>query len=387
MENRLYKFLHKIVEEIGERLPSSDGERKTANFIINKLKEFGLEPIVQNFKTPKSPYEIFQFVYFVQFLISISFFNFNIYLKIFLIAIQLFIAYFFYREFTFQHTFLFPFFQSFYSKNIIVKFNSNKKSKERIIITAHIDSATASFLFNKRIVKYLPHQIKFTMFSFVFIFLISIISLYYSNWVIKFLYKFFSIFFGIGFIVSFYSEYIAKPTKGANDNGSSVAILLGLAESFSNAKMSDKEVWLVFTGAEEAGCIGIYEFLKSYKEELKDKDIKTYFITLDCTGVGIPTIVRSEGMLKRYKSSQFLLNRIEETASRAGIKYQVKDLPVGYTEMEVAINFGFEAITIGAAFENPKEVPNWHQESDRIEFVNSKTLYNIYKILESYIKS
>ncbi len=187
----------------------------------------------------------------------------------------------------------------------------------------------------------------------------------------------------IGFIITFHSEYIAKPTNGANDNASSIAILLGLAEHFSKKRFNNKEIWLVFTGAEEAGCIGIYEFLKKHKKKI-DKD--TYFIVLDCTGIGIPVFIRSEGMLKKYKSDQHLLNILEQSAKELDIKYQIQDLPVGYTEMEVIKNFGYKTIAIGAASENPNDIPKWHQIDDVIRYIQPYTLLNIFRLVSYTIE-
>lgn len=380
MKNKLFNYVKHLSEDIGPRLTASDGERLASNFIVNNLKSFGYSPIIEKFKTPKSPYEVFQFSYLTAFLISILFLKFNFYIKIFLLLVELFLLYFFYFEFTFKHTPIFSLFKRYYSKNIFVKIPGKNNTEERLIITAHIDSATASILFLPKIVKYLDKQLRFSFLSLIFLLVFSLLSFYFNSILLYILNYSLAVIFIVGFVITFHSEYIAKPTNGANDNASSVAVLLGLAEYFSKNKHNYKELWLVFTGAEEAGCIGIYEFLKKHKNEFDDK---TYFVALDCTGTGIPVLIKSEGMLKKYKSDEKLLQRFKKIADYKKLKVQVQDLPVGYTEMEVPINFGFKAMTIGAAPENPEEVPNWHQITDTIANINPETLTDIYQLLIS----
>jgi len=384
MKNKLYEYVRYLSEGIGHRLTASDNERRAGNYIISQLEELGYTPVIEKFKTPRSPYEVFQFTYLTAFLISFLFFKFNFYLQLFLILIEIFLVYFYYFEFIFLHTPLFKFFKKYDSKNIFVKIPAKDTPDTRIIITAHIDSATASILFLPKFVKYLSKQVKISFFSLVLMLIISIISLFYPLLLFHFILYITGGLFLIGFLITFHSEYIAKPTNGANDNASSVGILLGLAEYFSKKKLKGKEIWLVFTGAEEAGCIGIYEFLKKHKSELS-KD--TFFVVLDCTGIGIPVLLKSEGMLKKYKSDEELLNIFKETAEKTGIKCQTQELPIGYTEMEVIKNFGFKVITIGAAPENPEEVPNWHQITDTVKYIEPQSLENIYKLLIYTIES
>jgi len=378
MKNKLFSYAKYLSEGIGNRLTASDGERKAGNFIVSKLESFGYTPKIEKFKTPKSPYELFQFVYFTGLLIIIFYTRFCLNFQIGLIVLEILLAIFFYLEFNFLHTPLFKFFQTHYSKNIYIKKEAKDKAKNKIVLNAHIDSATASILFLPKFVKYLNKNVKLTLYSLIILPLISILLIHSDFILLKLFFYLIGFEFLIGLIISFHSEYIAKPTSGANDNASSVSILLGLAEHFSNKSLNDKEVWLVFTGAEEAGCVGIYEFMKKHR---KDFDNETFFITLDCTGIGEPVIVKSEGMIRKYKSDEYLLNILKNSAEEEGIKYQIQDLPVGYTEMEVIKNFGFKVVSIGAAPEDPKAVPNWHQKNDTIAYINGGTLETVYRLL------
>ncbi len=96
MKNKLYEYVKYFSEGIGPRLTASDGERRAGNHIVSQLESLGYTPLIEKFKTPKSPYEIYQFVYLTGFLICISFLKFNFYLKLFLILSEIFLILFFY---------------------------------------------------------------------------------------------------------------------------------------------------------------------------------------------------------------------------------------------------------------------------------------------------
>lgn len=191
------------------------------------------------------------------------------------------------------------------------------------------------------------------------------------------------LFFLFSFILSFHAQYIASPSHGANDNASGVAVLLALAEQLASHSLINKEIYLVFTGAEEAGNVGIYEFIKKHNKKFAGNAV---FIALDCAGIGIPTAVRSEGMLKTFKSDEKILRLLQESSKDTGIPIQIKDFPLGYTEMEVPYHFKYPSVTIGAVPEDPETVPHWHQNSDTIGYIQSDTLERTYRLLLDVIQ-
>ena len=57
---------------------------------------------------------------------------------------------------------------------------------------------------------------------------------------------------------------------GAADNASAVACLLGLGAQLRREPLERTEVWLLFSAAEEVGCLGMHAFLDRYGEVLRD---------------------------------------------------------------------------------------------------------------------
>jgi len=150
-------------------------------------------------------------------------------------------------------------------------------------------------------------------------------------------------------------------------------------EYFSKHPLTNITIKGIFTGAEEAGCIGIYEFLKKYKSDVRDTD---YFIVLDCTGIGEPVYLKSEGMLKKYHADHALFYIADYVSRNMDYNAEAINLPVGYTEMEVISNFGFRSLTIGAAPADKKAVPHWHQKTDSIVFIQAETLQKVFNFLK-----
>jgi len=86
----------------------------------------------------------------------------------------------------------------------------------------------------------------------------------------------------------------ALPTPGANDNASAVAAMLTCGEQLLAQLPDDTELWIVGTGAEEVGCRGMAEFLEEHPDWPQDS---TYFVNFECVGGGRLHYIRSEGTL------------------------------------------------------------------------------------------
>src|SRR6185295_20194940 len=67
----------------------------------------------------------------------------------------------------------------------------------------------------------------------------------------------------------------AAATPGANDNASAVASMLTCAEQLHVRLPDDVELWLVGTGAEEVGCVGMHGFLDAHRDWPRES---TFFV-------------------------------------------------------------------------------------------------------------
>ncbi|KAL0249453.1 hypothetical protein GEMRC1_004685 [Eukaryota sp. GEM-RC1] len=99
-------------------------------------------------------------------------------------------------------------------------------------------------------------------------------------------------------------EFCCQLVKGANDNGSGVAVLLNVAKSLAGSNLQHNVEFLA-TGAEESGTCGILEYIS------KNDISNTLFINLDNLGKGNLFVTTSEGILKKYKVNENLLKSVE----------------------------------------------------------------------------
>ncbi|MCP4640162.1 MAG: M28 family peptidase [bacterium] len=103
----------------------------------------------------------------------------------------------------------------------------------------------------------------------------------------------------------------AEHTRGATNNASGVAVLLGLAEQLRERPMETADVWLVATGSTESGLNGIRRLLSL--SHLRRSN--TYVVSLDRLGTGDVRYVTGEGMLTLFRSAPELVKVAREAGA------------------------------------------------------------------------
>jgi len=191
------------------------------------------------------------------------------------------------------------------SRNIIASAGT-KKSKKRVAITAHYDSA--------------PCMVSYKLYLFVrFAFLPALIIVaaivaarvlgVLQGWVI--VWSVLAIVFLPICIGMFISASSRRVSPGADDNASGVAVMLDVARAAAESPPSDTELTFIAFGAEEQGLVGARKFLAS-----KALPGDTFLLNLDGVGVGPHTyVVEGNGILRRRRTSpqlnQVLANSIK----------------------------------------------------------------------------
>jgi len=151
---------------------------------------------------------------------------------------------------------------------------------------------------------------------------------------------------------------------GANDNASAVACLLGIASVISAQPLKHTDVWLVFTGAEEAGCLGAHALLDEYGDQLHE----AYFIDFEMVGRGeLAYITRHSGMsyLSSYAPDAESVALAERAASiNPRIRASGRDA-VMFEEVGALRGRGYKGICL-VGLEADGWPANWHQETDAV---------------------
>lgn len=369
MKEKMISILKELSINIGPRRPTSEAEKKAAYFIEKSLSKEIDGVKVLPFSSLSSFSWPFGFIYLLSALGGIiACMNLSLGIILSLLGLITFIL----------EINSFPLITTLLSwrksQNVVAKIKPLKK-KKCLIITAHYDSSRPALLFHPKMVG--GFRRSFLMMSgAIFIMPLLLLLSYFQNPFMQFLPLVPSIYLLGSILLLIHRELMYKDTPGANDNASGVAVLLGVGEKLGKKGLQETEVYLVATGSEESGTIGMIHFLKDLKEEVKG----AFVINLDNLGTGELKYTTGEGMLKIYPSSKELITFMEEINQEKGygIKKGVNTLMT--TDAIPAMARGFKAISLRAEDEQGL-LPNWHWPTDTWEKVEEKNLLLAFEVV------
>jgi len=168
-------------------------------------------------------------------------------------------------------------------------------------------------------------------------------------------------------------------TAGANDNASGAATVLALAERLKQHSLRNCEVWIVNNGCEELGCYGINALLERHQSTLKD----AWFLDLDMIGIGVPTLLEKEGLLRPTRPDEALLQTARDVAQKHPDLLGAPDVPIAhsggaYTDSGMVASRGFAGLTIDSqlppSHHTASRMGYWHQSDDRFEHLEGECL-------------
>lgn len=241
----------------------------------------------------------------------------------------------------------------------------------RLVLVAHYDSAKTAFNFSPGQVPYFRVSFLVITASILILPALGLLTLAFpavewARWVavLPTLYLFGSL------LTIVDREWRGRYTRGANDNASGVAAMLGLGEEFSERPLDHTEVWCVATGCEEVGMMGARAFLDKHGHMLKD----AHFIILDNHGAGRVKYTVGEGMLRVLPSDPLLVQIARDVAQRHpewGVTATCHLMMP--TDATPVLGRGFKAIAL-LAFDENGLLPNWHWHTDVVENIDPRCL-------------
>jgi len=107
---------------------------------------------------------------------------------------------------------------------------------------------------------------------------------------------------------------------GANDNLTSVAVLVAIAEALRERPVPGLRVLLVSTGAEEANQEGMLAFGRRHFASLPRET--TTFLALEMLGSGRLTMIEGEGFLRMYDYPEAFRDELAAAAASVGVPLQ-----------------------------------------------------------------
>src|SRR4051812_16254540 len=174
------------------------------------------------------------------------------------------------------------------------------------------------------------------------------------------------------FIVALFGDISRRPpVPGANDNGSGVATVLGLACEVAASRPRALRVLLLSTGSEETMLEGMDAFLRRHRNELDPS--RTLVVCLDMVGWDRLIVREGEGVLRQYPSRPQDVEILLQAARSAGVDVAVARPGPAPSDGLAARWAGLPTILVSSVAANGG-YPHYHRPTDSPDNVNVETV-------------
>ena len=366
----ILQHIHSLAVDIGARGSTTDGERRGAEYCRNVFSGLGLQPVMETFTSGRS---IFLPHLYASILYLVSFGLFAVgsplvrwiaaLLSLLTLAEEL-------LELGFQDNIYRWFMPKGGSQNVQAVVAPAGEYRQDLVLIGHIDTQRTPLIFSTA--RWVNVYKNFTTVAFVLFALQGIIYLLGAilglGWV-----WYPSILSAICALVlaAICIQADATPfTAGANDNASSVAMVLALAEELSRNPLQHTRVTCLCSGCEEIEHFGAITFFKNHRSELRNPK-GLVFELLGCAGPGWLT---REGIIIPFHSDPQLRQMVEKISDSHPDwgAYPVK-ISGGISEMADCVRAKVPAITI-FGLEKNGDAPYWHQVGDTYDKIDRQVL-------------
>jgi len=152
---------------------------------------------------------------------------------------------------------------------------------------------------------------------------------------------------------------------GACDNASGVAVCIDLLRALAAEPLPESDVLVAFTGSEEAGMGGMAAFLDRYGPQLKHQP--AFVLGLDTLGAGTPIVCSAEGAMREQRYRERDIALVEEGAAIALVSAPQRWRIGGWTDPVLAVHRGLPCASLLSM--GPGYFPNYHAATDTVERV------------------
>ena len=408
----MYSFVHRIITEVGPRIPCSSQEAKAAEIIEKEFKKSCDDVLVEDFTCHPKAFlgwikldmimvVISILLYFLSqvfmnyyWLLIIAIFSFLFVLIPFLVM---------WEEFFNYKEFIDPLFRKKSSRNVIGKYKPKGEIKKIIIFSSHMDSAIEFKLLKLLGWKFIPIAfggifimsmwlvLSLSHLLFILIGIISLKAIFFNVMV-------WTLIIGSPCIIGLYF-FVPLGDKGnvvpgAVDNLSSCSVVQGIGRYLKKKRElipNNTEIRLISFGCEEAGLRGAYRYVEAHYEELKKYDA----IVVNMDGLESPDhfqIIEFEPTTRTWHSEEVIQNLLKAAKL---VEVNAKRFGAGKLEKTVGRLSGgsdaaaFSKAGIKAGFLNSADWRTrskyYHQSTDTLDKIKTGTLECALKICIAFL--
>jgi Peptidase family M28 len=177
--------------------------------------------------------------------------------------------------------------------------------------------------------------------------------------------------FAIGSAATFAEIGARGAVRGANDNLTGVATLIGLATELAERPLQGLRVLLVSTGSEEGFMEGMQAFARRHFASLPPE--RTHVVCVDTVGSPQLALIEGEGMLRMREYPEDFKALVADCARESAVELRRGLRFRNATDGLIALRAGYPSATIGSVTE--LKVPaNYHWPTDTAENVDDDSV-------------
>jgi acetylornithine deacetylase/succinyl-diaminopimelate desuccinylase-like protein len=171
---------------------------------------------------------------------------------------------------------------------------------------------------------------------------------------------------------------------GANDNLSSVAVVVALAHALRDDPPEGVRVILLSTGSEESFMEGMQAFGRRHFGELPRAT--TEFVCVECVGSPRLCVVEAEGMLRMRHYDEGSREALAAAGAAAGVELRRGLRTVAATDGLIPLRAGYRSCTLGGVDET-KFPANYHWPSDTPDNLTWESIEGALAVCEAYVRA
>jgi hypothetical protein len=170
---------------------------------------------------------------------------------------------------------------------------------------------------------------------------------------------------------------------GANDNLSSVGVIVALAARLREQPADGVRVLLVSTGSEESFSEGMQGFGHRHFDELDQA--RTEMVCLECVGGPTLIVIEGEGMLRMRDYPTAMRESLDQAARTAGIPIVRGLRTTAATDAIIALRAGYQVATL-ASVDETKLPMNYHWPNDVPDALHWDTIEDAVAVCERFLR-
>jgi hypothetical protein len=355
-----------IVEKLASfpnRGVATPHEIPVLDYLMNLFPE--QEVIRESFKTPKTYISIVWWL-IGGLVVGLLALNFSPIVGLFLTLIFVTMAMLYFNWYASPVSNFPPLFTTY---NLIIKSRNREAPKpKKLILMAHWDTAPISVLYRPEMVGNFRQSLKISLFLMILAQFVAISQFLIPNAFILLIGNILAFYFLLQGVVGTIDYFRLGYSNGASDNATGVAAAIDTAQKLWAKNLSNLEIELVLTGAEEVGMIGSRAYMKKHYTEFNKE---TYLVNFDTLGSGNLKIITQTGSWSNIVYDNHLIQIAKQSVTELPI---LKGVTTGawHTADFDSVWFqraGIPAVTL-AALDGNGRMPNIHRPTDILSNVD-----------------